>query len=174
MNTHPLQPARRAGAAARRALGDWHALLAAAQTLEVNMPVENALVVGLSPDAAEVWAVVTAFNRAFAANDPERYFSFVDDAITVLTPGNPYRVEGLPADREEFEFGLRAGYSRVGYFQEMQPHVAVFGNVALATYFSRGHYGPEGASRALYLKETDVLVRRPAGWRIVHIHVSAA
>jgi ketosteroid isomerase-like protein len=128
----------------------------------------------LSPAAAEVWAVVTDFNRAFAANDPERYFSFVDETITVLTPGNPYRVEGLRADREEFEFGLRAGYSRVGYFQEMQPRVSVFGDVAVATYFSRGHYGPEGASRALYFKETDVLVRRPAGWRIVHIHVSAA
>jgi ketosteroid isomerase-like protein len=129
---------------------------------------------GLAPEAAEVWAVVTAFNRAFAANDAERYFSFIAEEISVLTPGNPYRVEGQGADREEFEFGLRAGYSRVGYFQEMQPRVQVYGDVAVATYFSRGHYGPEGSSRALFLKETDVLVRRPQGWKIVHIHVSAA
>jgi len=121
---------------------------------------------------AEVWAVVEAFNRAFAANDPERYFAFVDEAITVLTPGNPYRVEGLADDREQFEVGLREGYSRVAYFQEMQPHVQVHGAAAVATYFSRGRYGPEGAARTAYYKETDVLVRRETGWKIVHIHVS--
>lgn len=125
-------------------------------------------------DAAAVWAVVEAFNRAFAANDPERYFAFVDEAITVLTPGNPYRVEGVADDREEFELGLRDGYSRVAYFQEMQPHVQVHGDTAVATYFSRGRYGPEGAARTAYYKETDVLVRRAAGWKIVHIHVSGA
>ena len=123
--------------------------------------------------AAEVWAVIEAFNRAFAANDPARYFEFVADEITVLTPGNPYRVEGVADDREEFELGLRAEYSRVEYFQEMQPHVQVYGDTAVVSYFSRGRYGPAGAAKTAYYKETDVLVRGPAGWRIVHIHVSA-
>lgn len=127
-----------------------------------------------APDpAAEVWAVVEAFNRAFAANDPDRYFSFIAPEITVLTPGNPYRVEGLADDREEFELGLQAGYSRVSYFQELQPRVQVYGDMAVVTYFSRGRYGPEEAARTAYYKETDVLVCGPAGWRIVHIHVSA-
>jgi ketosteroid isomerase-like protein len=123
--------------------------------------------------AAEVWAVVEAFNRAFAENDLERYFGFVAEEITVLTPRNPYRVEGRQDDREEFEFGLRAGYSRVGFFQAMQPRVQRYGDTAVATYFSRGRYGPEGAGSTAYYKETDVLVRRAGGWKIVHIHVSA-
>lgn len=127
-----------------------------------------------SPTEHEVLQVITAFNRAFAANDPDTYFAFIDEDVVVLTPSNPYRVEGLAADREEFEIGLREGYSRVTYFQEMQPRIDVYGDTAVVTYFSRGRYGPEGSAKAAYLKETDVLVKRQNGWKIVHIHVSAA
>ena len=119
----------------------------------------------------EVLDVIEAFNRAFADNDPDRYFTFIDEDITVLTPSNPYRVEGIPDDREEFEWGIRTGKSRVGYFQEMQPRVQLYGDVAVVTYFSRGSYGPE--ETVAYLKETDVLVKREDGWKIAHIHVSA-
>lgn len=128
----------------------------------------------LTTDELEVWTVVKAFNRAFAENDVERYFALVDDAITVLTPGNPYRVEGIKDDREEFEFGLRAGYSKVGYFQEMQPLVRILGTAALVTYFSRGSYGPAGNAKTLYFKETDVLVKKDDEWKIAHVHVSSA
>ena len=121
----------------------------------------------------EVWEVVASFNQAFARNDPEAYFKFIDEEIVVLTPGNPYRVEGLKDDREEFEYGLKQGYSLVGYFQELQPKIQVFGDSAVVTYYSRGSYGLQDQARTLYLKETDVLVRRPGGWKIVHIHVSA-
>lgn len=120
----------------------------------------------------EILQVIEAFNRAFADNDPDRYFTFIDEDITVLTPSNPYRVEGIPDDREEFEWGIRTGRSRVGYFQELQPHVQRYGDVAVVTYFSRGSYGPEGEAVVAYLKETDVLVRREGTWKIVHIHVS--
>jgi ketosteroid isomerase-like protein len=116
-----------------------------------------------SPTEQEVWQVITAFNRAFAANDPDTYFTFIDEDVVVLTPSNPYRVEGLAADREEFEIGLREGYSRVTYFQEMQSRINVYGDTAIVTYFSRGRYGPEGSATAAYLKETDVLVKRPDG-----------
>jgi ketosteroid isomerase-like protein len=119
----------------------------------------------------EVLDVVEAWNQAFAANDPERYFTFIDDEITVLTPSNPYRVDGVVDDREEFEWGIENGRNRIGYFQELQPHVQLYDDVAVVTYFSRGAYGPEGD--VAYLKETDVLVRRDDGWKIVHIHVSA-
>ena len=126
---------------------------------------------GQAEPEQEVLDVIEAFNGAFAANDPDRYFTYIAEEITVLTPANPYRVEGIPDDREEFEWGIRTGKSRVGYFQEMQPKVQLYGDVAVVTYFSRGSYGPE--ETVAYLKETDVLVRREDGWRIVHIHVSA-
>ena len=126
-----------------------------------------------SAEQREVWAVIEDWNRAFAENDAPRYFDYVADDITVLTPGNPYRVEGKPDDREEFEFGIRLGYSRVGVFQEMSPRVQVYGDVAVVTYFSRGYYGdPANGGAMAYLKETDVLRRLDRGWKIVHVHVS--
>ena len=126
----------------------------------------------MSPEEAAVWRVVQEWNAAFAANDVERYFSFIDDGIVVLTPSNPYRVEGLADDRAEFRFGLERGYSRVGYFEEVAPLVRLIGDVAVVTYFNRGYYGPESSGQMAYLKETDVLARRDGRWRIVHIHVS--
>lgn len=132
------------------------------------------MLTNLSPEQAEVWEVIRGFNQAFAANDPDAYFAFIDPAISVIVPGNPYRVEGIEHDREEFEFGLKQGYSRVGYFQELQPAIAILGDAAVVTYYSRGSYGPDQGARTLYLKETDVLVRRGSGWKIIHIHVSAA
>lgn len=122
---------------------------------------------------SEVWSVVKAFNRAFAANDPERYFGLVANEISVLTPSNPYRVEGIDDDRAEFEAGLRSGATRVHFFQELQPHLQLYGDTAVVTYFSRGSYGPEGAARTAFLKETDVLVRREGRWQVVHVHVSS-
>jgi ketosteroid isomerase-like protein len=126
----------------------------------------------MTPAESEVWSVVEAFNRTFAANDPDRYFQFLDENLVVLIPSSPYRIEGLKDDREEFEYSLRAGWTRVGYFQELQPLVQVFGDTAVVTYYSRGAYGPEGETKAAYLKETDVLVKQSGGWKIVHIHVS--
>lgn len=119
----------------------------------------------------EVLEVIRGFNDAFAANDPDRYFSYVAEEIVVLVPSSPYRVEGIIADREEFEWGLRTGRTRIGYFQELQPDVRVYGNTAVVTYYSRGSYGAD--ETVAYLKETDVLVRRAGDWKIVHIHVSA-
>jgi ketosteroid isomerase-like protein len=127
----------------------------------------------LSPDQQEVWQVVEAFNRAFAANDPDAYFQHIDADITVIIPSSPYRIEGIGPDREEFEFGLREGYSRIGYFQELQPLIRVFGDVAIVTYYSRGFYGAEGKARTAYLKETDVLIKRDGRWKVTHIHVSS-
>jgi hypothetical protein len=41
------------------------------------------------------------------------------------------------------------------------------------SYDSRGSYGPERNARTLYLKETDVLIKRRDGWKLLHMHVSA-
>ncbi len=122
-------------------------------------------------DQRTVWQVIVRWNRAFAENDVERYFEFIDQNITVLTPGNPYRVEGIIDDRNEFEFGLSTGRSEVGFFQMMQPLIRVFGDMAIVTYFSRGYYGSDNGN-ILYFKETDVLALQDGNWKIVHIHLS--
>jgi ketosteroid isomerase-like protein len=122
---------------------------------------------------SEVWHVIEELNAAFARNDPAKYFSYIDSDITVITPSNPYRVEGIQDDREEFEYGLKNGSGRVGYFQEMQPKVQLFGEIAVVTYYTRGSYGPAGEEKVRYYKETDVLHKKDGKWKVVHIHVSA-
>jgi len=122
-------------------------------------------------DQTEVWAVIAEWNRAFAQNDPQEYFRHIDDEITVITPGNPYRIEGIVHDRTEFEFALSNGSSRVGYFQMLQPLVRVYGDAAVVTYYSRGYYGADDG-QTHYFKETDVLSRQSGVWKIVHIHLS--
>jgi ketosteroid isomerase-like protein len=144
------------------------ALLTLPTALAQQSPVTNRM----SASADEVLQIIKDFNDAFAHNDVEKYFTYIDPEITVITSNNPYRVEGIADDREEFEFSLRTGVSRVGYFQEMQPKIQLFGNTAVVTYFSRGSYGPESQQKVVYYKETDVLTKRASGWKIVHIHLS--
>lgn len=55
----------------------------------------------------------------------------------------------------------------------MQAKVQLLGNTAVVTYFSRGSYGPEDQQKVCYYKETDLLVRKTDGWKVVHIHVSS-
>ncbi len=119
----------------------------------------------------EAWAVVTAWNDAFEANDAEAYFSYVAPEIVVLTPGSPYRVQFKDPDRRELEFGVKEGYAKVRFFQELDPIVDVYGDVAVITYYSRGFWSST-ATQMAYLKETNVLVKRNGKWEIVHIHVS--
>ena len=126
-----------------------------------------------SDDQKEVWAVIVEWNRAFAANDPQAYFRHIDDDITVITPGSPYRIEGIAHDRAEFEFALSSGSSKVGYFQMLQPLVRVYGDAAVVTYYSRGYYGAD-AGQTRYFKETNVLSRQFGVWKIVHIHLSGS
>jgi ketosteroid isomerase-like protein len=127
---------------------------------------------GQTAGESEVWQVIKEFNKAFAQNDPGKYFTYIARDITVITPPNPYRVEGLQDDRAEFEYSLQTGATRIGYFQEMQPKVQLFGDTAVVTYFSRGSYGPPGQEKVHYYKETDVLTKKEGAWKIVHIHVS--
>ena len=132
----------------------------------------NSQFAGWTAEQREVWRTVEQWNDAFEANDADRYFTFIDPDIVVLTPASPFRIEGIAADRREFVFGLARGSGRVAFFQELQPHVMVVGDMAYATYYNRGWYGPQGQERLLQLRETDVLRRRGGSWKITHIHVS--
>jgi ketosteroid isomerase-like protein len=128
--------------------------------------------VSLSPDEADVFETIIRWNDAFEANDSESYFEFIHDDITVITPSNPYRVTGKPDDRKEFEYAISKG-TKVGYFQELEIKIKVIGNVAIATYYSRGSYISGAEEKTLYLKETDVLIKQEGKWKIIHIHVSS-
>lgn len=128
----------------------------------------------LEKDQLEVLNTIKAWNDAFAANDPSVYFQFVHEDETLFLPSCPFRIEGKSDDREEFEYSLKKGWTRIGYFQEMQPRVQVIGNTAIVTYHNRGTYGVDDNEKNIYLKETDVLVKEDGKWKVIHIHVSAA
>ena len=119
-----------------------------------------------------VWNTILAFNDAFAKNDAERYFSYMDEALVVITPSNPYRIQGIALDREGFEYYLKLGSGRVNFFQELEPHIFINGDTAVVSYYTRGSYGIDTGIKTAYYKETDVLVKRGDAWKIVHIHVS--
>jgi ketosteroid isomerase-like protein len=120
----------------------------------------------------EVIKTVMDWNNAFEANDPNAYFQFISDDLSLFVPSSPYRIDGKKEDREEFEYSLRKGWTKVGYFQEIQMEVKVYGTTAVATYYNRGTYGEGTNEKLVYLKETDVLVKEAGKWKIVHIHVS--
>ena len=125
----------------------------------------------LSPKQ-EVLEVVKTWNDFFSANDPDSYFSFIHDDLTLYVPSSPYRIDGKDIDREEFEYSLGKGWTKVGLFQELQPQVQLYDNTAIVTYYTRGSYGEGDREKVVYLKETNVLVKQEDKWRIVHIHVS--
>jgi hypothetical protein len=81
-------------------------------------------------------------------------------------PVSPYRVDGKQDDREEFEYSLKKGWTRVGYFQELQPKVQLNGNTAIVTYHNRGTYGDGDNEKTANLKETDVLVKENGKWKM--------
>jgi ketosteroid isomerase-like protein len=124
-----------------------------------------------SAEQRDVWAVILEWNDAFERNDVDAYFSWIEDAIVVLTPGSPYRVEYAAPDRREFEFAIKRGYGEIQFFQELEPRIDIFGDTAVATYYSRGLWGRDSTQMS-YLKETNVLVKGAGGWKIVHVHVS--
>ena len=122
----------------------------------------------------EVLGVVKAWNDCFTSNDSTSYFTYIHDDLTLFIPSSPYRIDGKQDDREEFEWSLARGRTKVHMFQELQPNVQVFGSAAIVTYYNRGAYGPDGSEQVYYFKETDVLTKSHGEWKIVHIHVSKA
>ena len=122
---------------------------------------------------ADVLEVIKEWNNSFSNNDPQTYFGYIHEDLTLFIASSPYRIDGKKDDREEFEWSLSKGRTKVHLFQELQPNVQILSeNSAIVTYHNRGTYGPEGEEQVAYLKETNVLVKENGKWKIIHIHVS--
>jgi hypothetical protein len=50
---------------------------------------ENNATMSQTTSELEVLEVIRNFNRAFANNDPDKYFAYIGRDITVITPSNP-------------------------------------------------------------------------------------
>ncbi len=121
----------------------------------------------------EVLETIKEWNQTFDQNNPEAYFNHIHDDLSLFIASSPYRIDGKSDDREEFEWSLKSGRTRVSLFQELQLKVQILSETsALVTYHTRGIYGSEGQEHITYLKETNVLIKEDNEWKIVHIHVS--
>lgn len=123
-------------------------------------------------EKSEIMQTVKDWNKAFAKNDVETYFSFIHDDVTLFIASSPYRIDGKTIDKEEFIWSLNKERTKVGFFQELQMKVKVLGETAIVTYHNRGAYGTDGQEKIIYLKETNILVKESGKWKIIHIHVS--
>lgn len=121
----------------------------------------------------EILGVIKSFNDSFLKNDPEKYFSHIADNFSLFIPNSPYRIDGKTVDREEFEYSLKTGKSKVWLFQMLQPRIQVQGSTAVVSFYSRGGFGTSiNESNVFFYKITDVLAKEADKWKIIHIHVS--
>lgn len=112
------------------------------------------------------------FNKALVENDLEKYFSFIDEDFTTFVSSSPYRIDGVFDDKEELESMYRT--KQFTLFEEMQPLVQLFGECAVVTYHVRAIVESKDGGNTLFMKETDVLVKKSGNWKVVHVHISGA
>lgn len=115
--------------------------------------------------------VLDSFQAALVSADTAAALALLDSALVVYEGGavdstrDAYAAQHLPAGKEF----LGSGLARAVLSQEIE----VYGGVAVA----RALYRVSGEVRGQPLRsetaETMVLVRRPGGWKIRHIHWSS-
>lgn len=114
--------------------------------------------------------IVNRFNEALTESDIDKYFSFIDENFTTFVSSSPYRIDGIFDDKEELVNMYKT--RRFVIFEEMQPLVQTFGECAVVTYHVRAVLESNGEKITIYLKETDVLIRKDETWKVVHVHIS--
>jgi len=113
---------------------------------------------------------IDEFNKALVENDLKKYFSFIDEDFTTFLSNSPYRIDGVYDDDEELQNMYRT--KQFTLFEEMQPAVQLFGDCAVVTYHVRAIVESKEGGTTLYMKETDVLVKKSGTWKVVHVHIS--
>jgi ketosteroid isomerase-like protein len=119
---------------------------------------------------ADLHAAIEAFDRAYAHNDVERYFSFYADDATVYFGGDA-RVD-IAAYHEMWTGLMEAGGGvELNEMSDLQVQVMPSGDVAIATSFidnrTRSAEGTTSTSRAF---ETDVWQKIDGKWKIISLH----
>ena len=128
---------------------------------------------GTGKDAqnADLHAAIKAFDRAYATNDVELYFSFYADTASVFVGDS--RVD--MAAYHEMWTGLMAagGGVELNEMSDLQVQILPRGDVAIATSFidnrTRSPDGTTSTSRAF---ETDVWQKINGNWQIISLHYS--
>ncbi len=120
---------------------------------------------------ADLHAAIEAFDRAYANNDVEQYFSFYADDATVYFGGAR---QDIAAYHEMWTALMDAGGGvELNEMSDLQVQVLPGGDVAVATSFidnrTRSADGTTATSRAF---ETDVWQKIDGKWKIISLHYS--
>ena len=123
-------------------------------------------------EAADLHAAIKAFDRAYATNDVEKYFSFYADGATAYF-GDAERVD-IAAYHEMWTALMEAGGGvELNEMSDLQVHIMPGGDVAIATAFidnrTRSPDGTKATSRAF---ETDVWQKTDGKWQVISLHYS--
>jgi ketosteroid isomerase-like protein len=111
---------------------------------------------------ADLHAAIKAFDRAYATNDVEKYFSLYADDATVFV--SDARVDMAAYHKMWTELMAAGGGVELNEMSDLQVRVLPGGNVAIATSFIDNR-----TSRAF---ETDVWQKIDGKWKIISLHYS--
>ncbi len=120
---------------------------------------------------ADLHAAIKAFDRAYANNDVERYFSFYADDATVYFGGAR---QDISTYHEMWTALMEAGGGvELNEMSNLQVQVMPSGDVAISTSFidnrTRAPDGTKATSKAF---ETDVWQKIDGQWKIISLHHS--
>ena len=122
----------------------------------------------------EIWALIRGVFAAFEGRDVQGMEDVLHDDCTLWDLFEPELISGK-AEREAFHERDKAQSMARGRLSiSIDPlKLDVYGEAAVARYWLRFDYEPPNAT-AGRVRITDVLLRGPGGWRIVHHHEGMA
>jgi ketosteroid isomerase-like protein len=130
----------------------------------------------------EVMSTIRAMFEAIESKDlsklAEHYSQ--DEDLTAFLPTIPFRLDGYSHFWQEME--NYKGKRTVSQVQVFQPKIQIYGDVAVATFYSTTRVyvpeklPPQGESqspRTYSARTTQVFHKRDGKWVLVHTHISA-
>ena len=122
---------------------------------------------------ADISQLETDFNAAYAANDLGKYFSYYsDDAILWFPEGRT----DIPSYKKEWTDFIKSGGKILACtVSDMHIRFSPQGDAAIASYLL--HVKTQATDKKVtdeVYQETDVWFKAAGGWKITHVHYSAA
>lgn len=124
----------------------------------------------------EVLSTIQAIFEAIENKDLDKLSEYYaqDDSVTAFLPAGPFRLDGFQSIWGEIE--RYEGKPTVNRIQTFQPQIQIYGDVAVATFYSTTElFVPDDpTSRRFHnARTTQVFHKRDEKWVLVHTHISA-
>jgi ketosteroid isomerase-like protein len=128
---------------------------------------------GIADANSDIQRLERQFNDAYAANNLDKYFSFyTDDAVFWFPEG---RTDTASYKKEWGEFLAGGGAIKAGKISDMHIKFSPKGDVAIASYVL--HLTQQETDKKVHtddFQESDIWFKLADGWKIAHVHYSAA